>query len=45
MKYLGVLRNYEELKATNRGTILTIVTRFSGQRGMFLSCLNRDTIS
>jgi len=39
MKYPGVLkaRNHEELKASNRGTISTAVTRFSWQKGMFLS--------
>jgi len=47
MKYQGVLkaRNFEELKATNRGTIFTTMTWFSWQRGIFFSCWNRDTIS
>jgi len=38
-------RIYAELKATNRGTILQAVTRFSWQRGMILRRQNRDTIS
>jgi len=47
MKCSGVLkaRILEELKATNLVTIFTTVTRFYDQRGMFLSCWNRDTIS
>jgi len=46
MKCSGVLkaRILEELKATNRVTIFTTVTWFYDQRGMFLSCWNRDTI-
>ena len=38
-------RKSEELKATNRVTIFTTVTRFSHQRRMLLSHRNRGTIS